>query len=445
MEARLARMEGNFAVIETKVLIKGNGKDVLSLEEGIQAACNKTGLVAMREMLKRHDTDGSPIEKDGYTWRTKGKKPKTYQTPYGKVEINRHTYQCSRDGKTFCPLEYNARIIVKSTLRFAKLAGSKSSRSAVRDVQRDFEESRGINVPVSLLQRLTAEVADIAHDKEEKWSYGIPELKAAVKTIAISLDGTCMLMCSGGRQEAGVNEKGGWREAMTGSLSLYDEHGKRMHTIYIGAPPEHGKGKFLERLTREIELLKKRYPNADFVGIADGAKCNWDFLDDHTDRQILDYYHATIYLGVVAKALPPGNIPKPKQWFVAACHMLKHEKDGAQKLYKKMREIEGGARNLPKKVVEDLSKAVTYFKNHKHQMNYPDYRADNYPIGSGVIEAACKVIIKQRMCLSGMRWKNKGATDIIALRSLERTDGRWQQFWQKISRYGFATPATGNA
>jgi hypothetical protein len=42
--------------------------------------------------------------------------------------------------------------------------------------------------------------------------------------------------------------------------------------------------------------------------------------------------------------------------------------------------------------------------NHLHQMNYAEYTSKNMPIGSGVIEAACKVIIKQRMCNSGMKW-----------------------------------------
>jgi len=48
-------------------------------------------------------------------------------------------------------------------------------------------------------------------------------------------------------------------------------------------------------------------------------------------------------------------------------------------------------------------------------MNYSDYREKHLPIGSGVTEAACKTIIKQRLCRSGMRWKNRGASIVIAL------------------------------
>jgi hypothetical protein len=62
---------------------------------------------------------------------------------------------------------------------------------------------------------------------------------------------------------------------------------------------------------------------------------------------------------------------------------------------------------------DNLAAAVTYFRNHQHQMNYALYRKRHYPIGSGVTEAACKTLIKQRLCCSGMRWKEKGAAAIL--------------------------------
>jgi hypothetical protein len=71
-------------------------------------------------------------------------------------------------------------------------------------------------------------------------------------------------------------------------------------------------------------------------------------------------------------------------------------------------------------------------------MDYADAVATQLPIGSGVTEAACKVIVKQRLCGSGMQWKEEGASVVLALRCLNYSEGRWEQFWQKISRYGFS-------
>lgn len=65
-----------------------------------------------------------------------------------------------------------------------------------------------------------------------------------------------------------------------------------------------------------------------------------------------------------------------------------------------------------------------------------DSPVQHYPIGSCVTEATCKNPIKQRFCLSGMRWKHIGAAGILNLRALVLTPQRWTQFWQKIDILG---------
>jgi len=84
---------------------------------------------------------------------------------------------------------------------------------------------------------------------------------------------------------------------------------------------------------------------------------------------------------------------------------------------------------------EKLDSAITYFTNQGDRMDYYEYRTQNLPIGSGVTEAACKTIIKQRLCRSGMRWKDQGASIVIALKCLVQSK-RWGQFWDKINQYG---------
>jgi hypothetical protein len=93
-------------------------------------------------------------------------------------------------------------------------------------------------------------------------------------------------------------------------------------------------------------------------------------------------------------------------------------------------------KRLSQQKKNEISTAITYFRNHLEQMNYPTYLSKKIPIGSGVIEAACKVIIKQRMCSSGMRWNNDGAKHVLVLRCFSETDGKWNQFWKKISSKG---------
>ena len=64
------------------------------------------------------------------------------------------------------------------------------------------------------------------------------------------------------------------------------------------------------------------------------------------------------------------------------------------------------------------------------------------PIGSGVTEAACKVIVKQRLCQSGMRkWKEQGVSKVLSIRTMQKTESRWDQFWSKYDQYGCSMAA----
>ena len=422
MTAKLINVEGSKIKIELTLELS---RSMLDTEINIQKGLNEVGCIASKEALKYLDTDGSPLKIGEETWKSKGEQPKEYQTPYGEVIINRHVYQRSVGGKTYCPLEREARIIITSTPLFAKQVSSKMSGMAGKEVKNDLVENHGRKVALSYIQRLSEAVGSIVQAKEEAWSYAPPKEEVKITTVGIGLDGTCMLMC-----------EDGYREAMVGSISLYDSEGERQHTIYLGAAPEYGKKSFLTRLEREIERVKKRYPEAKFVGIADGAESNWKFLGKQTEEQILDFYHASGYLGALAEALHPNTVSKQKEWLTENCRKLKHEKGRAGELLNLMKEVKK-EKSHSKNLSEKLQAAITYYENHQHQMNYAEYLEKKYPIGSGVTEASCKTLVKQRLCCSGMRWKEKGAGIILSLRALVLTKERWSQFWAKLDQYGF--------
>jgi hypothetical protein len=419
MNACLKAVEGNVITLEVKIALSGS---MLSSEESILSSLNEAGSIATGEALKRFDTDGTPLMIGGEKWFSKGELPKSYQTPYGVVEVRRHVYQRSRGGQTFCPLEREARMILTSTPRFAKVATHKMANGPSTIVQSDLEENHGRKVARSYLQNLSAAVGSIVEAKEEVWEYATPKIDRPIKTVAISMDGTCVLC------------EGSYREAMTGTISLYDKAGERQHTIYLGATPEYGKATFQERMTREITHIKKLYPRATYIGIADGARANWDFLESHVSIQVLDFYHATQYLSDVAMVAAPDSEADRIEWLDERCHRLKHEEGAAARILKEMESLRKKKRTAAMQT--QLDSAITYFRNHKHQMNYAQYQDQSLPIGSGVTEAACKTLIKQRLCCSGMKWVEQGARIILSLRALVLTPKRWEQFWNKISQYG---------
>jgi len=264
--------------------------------------------------------------------------------------------------------------------------------------------------------------------KEETWTYDLPEFERPVESISLGLDGTCILL-----------KEDGWREAMAGTISFYDRDGERMHTIYTGASPEYGKEKFQSRFSQEIDRVQEEYPEALYVGLADGASDNWNFLKGRVDREVLDFYHASEYVGKASEAIH-GKKELGEEWLSDRLSRLKHKQGSAKRLLTEMEERMESVNTAARR--ETLDTSIRYFENHYHQMNYSKQLDDNLPIGSGVTEAACKVLVKQRLCNSGIRWKEPGASLVLSVRALVLTENRWDQFWNRLDRYGI--PANWN-
>ena len=422
MSANIKSIEGTTVTIEVKIELTSS---MLDSENNILFSLNEAGSLATEEALKYFDTDGSKIMFGDVSFSSKGQLPKRYQTPYGELSVLRHVYQNARGGKTFCPMEHNARIIVTSTPRFAKMVSNKIALGATTVVQGDLKDNHGRKVTRTFLSHLSNAVGSIVQAKEESWAYQTPDFsdEDEITTVSIGLDGTCMLLCNDS-----------YREAMVGTISLYNKRRDRVHTIYMGAAPEYGKELFLQRLEREIAHIKNLYPKARYVGVADGAEVNWNFLKPHISREILDFYHASGYIKDAANAAYPGSDKKSQQWFIERRHELKHTRGAAKIILEEMKTFT--SKKLTKHKLKKLKAAITYFTNHAYQMNYVQYLKDKLPIGSGVTEAACKALNKQRLCCSGMKWTERGAGLVLSLRSLVLTKGRWKQFWDKLDRHG---------
>ena len=202
---------------------------MLDFEETLQDRLNEAGVVATAEGLQQFDTDGSPIAVGSVKLTTKGRVEKDYQTPDGVATVARHVYQSPQGGPTYCPLDRDARIVVSSTPRFAKMVSHKYAEFSSPRAQVDLKENHGREVSRCLIQDIADAAAAMV--KEEDWSYALPKFDEPPATVAISLDGTCTLM-----------GEDGWREAMVGTLAFYDAEGERQHTIYLAATPEYGRG-----------------------------------------------------------------------------------------------------------------------------------------------------------------------------------------------------------
>lgn len=298
---------------------------------------------------------------------------------------------------------------------------------STRQVVSDLEENHGRTISRDYVQSLSDELGTQIGIAESRWTYHLPsEIIEQTQIVGIGRDGTT------------THIRGdGYRETMSGTISFYNEDGERLHTIYQAQAPEYGKNTFDRRFAKRIQEIKDQFSSTiQYVGLADGAKDNWTFLDAHTHVAILDFWHACEYLTLASKVVSK-SVYLQKQWLTNAREQLKNEENAALNLLDEMSSFRK-KRGFSKAAKEGLQRAITYFENHHHQMDYASYEKQHFPIGSGVTEAACKVIVKQRLSCSGMSWKINSAHNVLNIRTLKYSDGEWQQFWNNIDNYGFS-------
>ena len=426
MTAQVTRQSKDSITIQVTLPLSGS---MLQAEEAIQDGLNEVGLLATEEKLKQFDTDGSPIHLGSVRMTSKGQFAQDYETPYGTVSVLRHVYQTSEGGKTFCPLEENARMVLNATPKFAKLVSYKYAEAGADAVVDDLQECHHRTISKRYVKSLGDTVGTYAVAKEETWDYALPDFERPCASIAIGVDGTCMLL-----------QEEGWRVAMTGTIAFYDAQGERLHTIYSGATPEYGKEKFHTKFRREVERVKEAYPNVPYLGLGDGAADNWSYLKPMTDHQTLDFYDASEYVGKAAAVMFKGKGARNKKereaWLGDQLHQLKHKRGAAGRLFSLLEEYVSTTVLKNTEDATTMLATITYLQNQKGRMNYSYSVERNWPIGSGVTEAACKTLIKQRLCKSGSRWKDDGALAVLSIRALRLTPGRWHEFWRNIDQYG---------
>lgn len=177
--------------------------------------------------------------------------------------------------------------------------------------------------------------------------------------------------------------------------------------------------------------IKQRNPsgNNTVVLIMDGEKKLWEMGSEmmalENCIQILDIIHAASYLWKATEALSPDsstkdNIPVVKKYMG---FLLNGQ---VKKVIRSFRHL-ATRRKITGKRLEQIKISCGYLESNAERMRYNEYLAAGYPIGSGIIEGACRHIIVDRMEESGMRWVMAGAKAILGLRCIY-INGDWEQF-----------------
>lgn len=124
-------------------------------------------------------------------------------------------------------------------------------------------------------------------------------------------------------------------------------------------------------------------------------------------RQIVDLYHAREHLFALARLAKPTA----DQVCWLGAHVTELDAGDIESLLASFRALPP-----PEQAAEEVRKAMAYFETNRERMREGQFRERGLFIGSGAVEAGCRVVIHQRLKLSGMRWSLPGAAAIIGLR-----------------------------
>jgi hypothetical protein len=188
-------------------------------------------------------------------------------------------------------------------------------------------------------------------------------------------------------------------------------------------------GKTLAMARLVLRVAQREGPQIQHrVALTDGAEALQQQvvtqLPAHT--LVLDIIHATEYLWDAANALLGETHPHRTTWVRSYLEPLVAGQTEAV-----LTALEAEA-NDPMCTVtqrQAVRRTVNYYRRNCTYMRYDEYLAQGWPIGTGVIEGACRHLVKDRMEQSGMRWTQTGAQAVLDLRAV-RLNGHWDRYWQ---------------
>jgi hypothetical protein len=404
--------------------------------------------------LTRYDVTAERIEVAGVSYSPVLRATETYLSAAGPVQIERQLYRpAGRNAKSICPLELRAGMIngywTPRAARHGALVLAQVPAGAAEGV---FQELGAMQPSRSTLARLPPTLS--AH-----WEAHRPDWEAALQTqemvpaeavtLAISVDGVMAPLKPQAveRQERatkraapgkGASGPTGYREVGCGTLTLYDRRGERLATVQYARMPEPKKVTLSEQLQAEAQAILGGRPELRRVYLADGAESNWDLLAEveravggnpRKSIQIVDFYHACEHLKGGCDAIWGESTPHGQAEFARLRTLLKEADDGAERIIRTLHYHRGRASGSRR---QRIGAALTYFRHQRARMHYAAYQRQHLPIGSGVVEAACKTLVTQRLKGSGMAWTMAGGQAILTLRSLLQSK-RWAQAWPLLA------------
>lgn len=267
-------------------------------------------------------------------------------------------------------------------------------------------------------ERMGEFIVEIETEEADRLEREAPAAPAGPPVQQVSVDGAMVPLVGGG-----------WTEVKTLAIGTVeaDKEGKA-HTTALSYFSRLAEAERFYPLA-ELELHRRGTAHAGTIcAIVDGADWCQGFIDVLCPRavRILDFPHAAEHLASAAHAVYGPGTSEASEWLGVHLHELKHGDPDA---------VLAALRALPATTTSDAGQAartrdgvLNYFEKRRDQLNYAQFQAAGYPIGSGIVESANKLVVEARLKGSGMHWGRRNVNPMVGLRATY-CSGRWGELW----------------
>ena len=426
----------------------------LEFSNCLKNAIGSLGKKMLTDYISVFDKNEHSVLVDGKELKFKMKSEKKFLTFFGEIQLKRCLYQHDRGGDCCIPLdekwgmknEYAAPDVQEATLY-------SSAHMIPTEAEALFKKCSFFDPSATAIMNIVERSANIINQHEEKIYKQIQkkeQIPAGTEVLVCSLDGANVLLREKGKKmgkkmqrpqktEKDTEKKADcYKNAMVGTISFYmqrkenEKHPERLETKYTARMPEDKAVTFKQQFEKQLKnTLIKSPKEIKKLLLLDGARNLWSYvtendLYDKFDR-LIDFYHTTEHLSKAAEVLFGKKNEKANVWYNKYRKILLNDDKGAIKIIRSI-EYYMQQKKLSALKQESITKELTFFRRNFDKMNYPRFLTNGWPIGSGPVEAACKSIVKTRLCRSGMRWTRKGGQAILNLRTIIKSN-RWDSFW----------------
>jgi hypothetical protein len=430
---------------DRRVRPKNQPESFAEFEKSLHAKVMELERELVAEEMARADIDAGAVTVEGDTYRRVVRCEETYFTAAGPVRVARTLYKDRTDdgGKAISPMDLRLGIVEgRWTPMAAEQAVWVVSQMTPQLAEELFERLGNMTPSKASLDRLPKALSARWEEERVHFEKALREgdvIPQHTRTLAVSLDGVLAPMKDGRAQakrqktaEEGRLTRGpaGYREVGCGTLSFCDAKGDMIAAVRMARMPESHKSTLKRTLLLDVTAVLAERPDLTLVKVADGANDNWTFLSSILPGgvEILDFYHAIEHLNAALASVHGDGTVEARKRFAALRFVLREEADGAEKV---IRSLDYLRKRHPGN--KDVAKELAYFRNNRHRMRYQQFAAEGLPIGSGVVEAACKTLVTQRMKLSGMRWGEDGGQAILTVRGWTQSGDRFDRAWALLA------------